>query len=127
MEKIEDVPFLMILQHLGHLMKYQAVSRLEEFELKPSQAGILFILSHERVLSQRELAERIGVKPPSMTVALQKMEKMGYVIRENDKDDMRIIRIALTEKGEHCVEMVKGLIWQAEMSCFVDFPRKRDF
>lgn len=114
MRRMEEVPTLMLLHCLGHLVSYQAVSRLEEFDLKPSQAGILFILNGEGVLSQRELAERIGVKPPSMTVALRKLEKLGYVTRENDKEDLRIIRIALTEKGKNCVKMTKEIISQTE-------------
>lgn len=123
-ERIEDMPFLMLLNHLAHLTKCQAVSQLEEFNLKPNQAGILFVLNCGGMLSQREIAEKIGVKPPSMTVAIQKLERLGYVTREDDKEDQRITRIALTEKGKNCVKTVKELIVQTEEELLRGFSQE---
>lgn len=122
--KLEEMPFLMLLGHLAHLTKYQTVSRLEELGLKPNQAGILFMLECGGVLSQRELAERTGVKPPSMTVAIQKLERLGYVSRTCDKDDQRIIRIALTEKGKSCVKEVKKIASQTEEELLSGFSQE---
>lgn len=122
--KVEDTPFQMLLHHLDHMIICQAVCQLEDFEISPSQARVLFILDREGVLSQRELAERIGVKPPSMTVALRKMERLEYVTRENDKNDMRIIRITLTEKGKNCVDEVKGIFVRAEENLLRGFSQE---
>ena len=110
----EDAPLHMILQHLMHLSKYQAMHLLERFDLKPSQAGILFTLDCYGMLSQRELAQKTGVTPPSMTVALRKMEELGYVMKEPDVNDQRIIRILLTDKGKDCIEMIKAVIKHME-------------
>lgn len=110
----KDAPLHMILQHLMHISKYQAVRHLEEFDLKPGQAGILFTLSCNGTLSQRELAQKIGVTPPSMTVALRKMEELGYVRKEPDANDQRVIRILLTQKGENCVGKIKAVIGRME-------------
>ena len=98
-----NAPVQMILQQLLHLTKYQAIHLLEHFDLNPGQAGILFTLSHRGNLTQRELAARIGITPPSMTVALRKMEEKGYVIKQPDELDQRKIRIHLTEKGTGCI------------------------
>lgn len=122
--KIEEMPFFMLLGHLFHLTKYRAVSRFGKFDLKPNQAGILFVLDCEGGLSQRELAERIGVKPPSMTVAIQKLERLGYVSRTCDKEDQRIIRIALTEKGKNCVKEVKTIAFQTEEELLQGFSQE---
>ncbi|KMZ53667.1 MarR family winged helix-turn-helix transcriptional regulator [Dorea sp. D27] len=110
----DDVPVFVILHRLIHMSKYQAYKRLDDFDLKPSQAGILFVLSCNGKLSQRELAERIGITPPSMTVALRKMETRGYIEKEPDEKDQRIIRILLTEKGESCVEDIRTVMDEME-------------
>lgn len=108
-ENIESAPLLIIMQHLVHLSKFQMMHLQERFNLKPSQAGVLFTLHCNGKLSQRELAEKTGVTPPSMTVTLRKMEDMGYITKEPDINDQRIIRIMLTEKGAGCVGNIKAV------------------
>lgn len=111
---MDNEPIYMILHQLVHLSKYQTFKRLEEFDLKPGQAGILFVLSCEGELSQRALAKKIGITPPSMTVALRKMEDMGYVGRKQDENDQRVTRIFLTEKGKNCITDMKDVLENME-------------
>lgn len=121
---MEEAPVHMILHQLVHLSKYQALKRMEEFGLKPSQAGILFALSCNGKLSQRELAEKIGITPPSMTVALRKVEDMGYIMKEPDEKDQRIIRIILTEKGRNCIGKIKEIIEEMEIVLYENISRE---
>lgn len=110
MDHIEDTSIFWLLHQIVHLSKYQAMKRMEAFELKPGQAGILFILNCNGGLSQRELAQKLGITPPSMTVALRKMEKLGYITKEPDPLDQRIIRIQIAEKGKECIQNLKGVM-----------------
>lgn len=121
---MEDSSVYMILHQLVHLSKYQALKRMDEFDLKPSQAGVLFILSCNGKLSQRELAEKIGITPPSMTVALRKMEDMGYIAKEPDEKDQRIIRVMLTEKGSSFVGKIKEVIEKMEILLYENISRE---
>ena len=114
MKNVEDASVFIVLHQLLHLSKYQAMKRMETLGLKPSQAGILFILNCEGELSQRSLADKIGIKPPSMTVALRKLEERGYIRREQDEKDQRIVRIRLSEKGRECIESLKGIMSDME-------------
>ena len=79
-KEMESSMFFSIFQ-LMQFMKYQGMKRMEELDIKPSQAGILFSLKCWGEQSQRQLAQRVGITPPSMTVALRKMEEKGYVKR----------------------------------------------
>lgn len=56
MQDTKDVSVFILLFQIQHLSRYHAMKRLEELELKPGQAGILFTLNVEGVLSQRQLA-----------------------------------------------------------------------
>lgn len=114
MKNMEDASVFIVLHQLLHLSKYQAMKRMEILGLKPSQAGILFILNCEGELSQRSLADKIGIKPPSMTVALRKLEERGYIRKEQDEKDQRIVLIRLSEKGRECIESLKGIMSDME-------------
>ncbi|MEA4884406.1 MAG: MarR family transcriptional regulator [Clostridia bacterium] len=72
---------------------------LSEKEVYPGQVGCLWIISSNDGIAQRDLARRLHVARPTVTVMLQKMEKAGIITRRNDDDDQRLTRIYLTEAG----------------------------
>ncbi|MFR1053521.1 MAG: hypothetical protein ACLSFB_03215 [[Clostridium] scindens] len=47
MQDTKDVSVFILLFQIQHLSRYHAMKRLEELELKPGQAGILFTLNVE--------------------------------------------------------------------------------
>ena len=104
----------MLIQQVAHLAKYQTLKEMESCGLKPNQAGILVVLRSEGGLSQKELAKRMGVTPPSMTAALKKMEKQGYVLREQDEKDQRITRIRISDQGIECLNGLQHMMRNLE-------------
>lgn len=44
--------------------------------------------------------------PPSITSAIQKMEKLDYICREVDRNDQRVMRLSITEKGKSYVNHI---------------------
>lgn len=122
----EHMPLQMVMHRLLHLSKYQGMRLMQRFDLKPNQAGILFTLHCSGRLTQKELAERVGITPPSMTVALRKLTERGYVTREPDANDQRMMRIRLTSQGEACVEDIKAVMNQMEELMFLGMtPEER--
>ena len=110
-----------MMHQLMHLSRYHAVLRMEDMELNPSQAGILFILNSHGRLSQRQLAQKIGITPPSMTVTLRKLEELGFIHKEPDEKDQRIIRIRLSEAGKECIEKLKSIMDEMEEILYQGF------
>ena len=104
---LSNVPDLGLLGIVLHRIMKQAKGKYEEFDLNRSQASILFTLHQHSSMSQKELAERLNMTPPSITSAIRKMEQEGYIRRRQDETDQRVMRLALTEKGESCIENVK--------------------
>jgi DNA-binding MarR family transcriptional regulator len=47
-----------------------------------------------------ETAARLGVTTGTLTVAVDRLVRKGYVIRERDQADRRIVRVMLTRKGK---------------------------
>ena len=65
---------------------------------------VLGLLAHKDGLSQREIAEKLHIKPPTVNVTVQRLEKAGFLYREADEKDQRISRIYMTEKGKQAKE-----------------------
>ena len=114
----EDLPMHMLLLQIVHLHKQYVIRLMKPTGLQMSQAGILVVLKMNGALSQREIADKIHVTPPSVTAALQKLEKLEYIERHPDEKDQRILRIQLTKKGIALVAEMKGLLEQTEEMLF---------
>lgn len=116
-----NMPLQMLMMRSAHLLKYQTISLLERFDMNMGQAAILFILSRYGNLTQRQLSGRAGITPPSMTVALRKMEEKGLVKKESDPNDQRKTRIHLTDTGRSRIEDLKQLFRKTEEIMLQDF------
>lgn len=116
-----NMPLQMLMMRSAHLLKYQTISLLERFDMNMGQAAILFILSRYGNLTQRQLSGRAGITPPSMTVALRKMEEKGLVKKEPDPNDQRKTRIHLTDTGRSRIEDLKQLFRKTEEIMLQDF------
>ena len=97
---VNEMPVFGVMGLVMHKMMNRAKEMYQEFDLNKSQAGILFALHRNASMSQKELAARLNVTPPSITSSIQKMERDGYLTRHTDQDDQRVMRLTLTEKGE---------------------------
>lgn len=69
------------------------------------QGRILELLAHFDQISQRALVQESRLRPASLGELLQKIEKSGYIVREQDQADRRNRIIALTERGKAAVAL----------------------
>ena len=104
-----DTPLMGIMGIVLHKMLNTAKGMYQEFDLNKSQAGILFTLHRSDSMSQKELAARLNVTPPSITSSIQKMERDGYLTRHPDPADQRVMRLTLAERGKACIQSVKNV------------------
>jgi DNA-binding MarR family transcriptional regulator len=71
-------------------------------------ATLLFKLSaHHGSLRVTDLAEILGVDPPTVTRKVQQLERDGMVVRQTDPDDRRASRIGLTPAGRRTIAQVR--------------------
>jgi DNA-binding MarR family transcriptional regulator len=61
-------------------------------------------------LRPTELAECMGVEPPTITKMLQRMENGGWLVRRDDPEDGRATRIYATEQGKNLIQPIKA-VW----------------
>ena len=107
-----------VLAQVTHLSSCHAKEMFGKYDLKPGQAGILFVLNQEGELSQRELAKKMNLTPPTITSVIQKMEKLEYIRRKPDEKDQRILRHCVTEKGKAFIDDICRVGKQIEEMVF---------
>lgn len=87
--------------NVSHKFLQKNFERAAKLEVHPGQIPVFRFLSEHEGASQRELAGLLKIKPPTVNVSIQRMEKSGFVYRKPDEKDQRITRIYLTEKGKN--------------------------
>lgn len=88
--------------------------RFAPLGVHPGQDRLLAELWKRDGVSQSELIKRLGVQPPTVTGALQRLERAGIVRREPDPENRRISRVYLTEKGRELEGPVQEALADAE-------------
>lgn len=87
---------------------------LNKHGLYKGQPYILTCLINEPRMTQNELAKKLDVTKSTMGTSLRRMEKNGFIVREQDEEDCRCNRISITEKGikalEDCNKDVSNII-----------------
>lgn len=69
-------------------------------DLVPAHGDLFTHLFGGGSLTVTELAERTGRTKSTVSVLAGKLEKAGYLLREPDPEDARLLRLRLTPKGE---------------------------
>ncbi|MFP3202781.1 MAG: winged helix DNA-binding protein [Sulfolobus sp.] len=54
------------------------------------------------------MAKLVDVNKSTMVEALDKLDRLGYVSRERDAEDRRVVRVKITESGEKILEQVRA-------------------
>lgn len=68
--------------------------------LAPSHGDILVCLYKNNKMTMKDIANCIHRTKPTVTVLIDKLEKLGYLKREASNEDSRCTYIVLTQKGE---------------------------
>lgn len=103
--------------HRTHMM-------LDKIGVYPGQPPMLYFLEKEDGQSQKDLADKLNVKPATITVMLNRMEKSGLVLRKQDDEDQRISRVYITEKGKEVYKQVEETMSSIESECFYNFTEE---
>ncbi|MBB6733263.1 MarR family winged helix-turn-helix transcriptional regulator [Cohnella zeiphila] len=86
-----------IYQETGQLYN----QKLAKYGLSTSQVGVLAILWNSGDgLTQKELHEKLRIRPASLTNVLDLLVAGGWVVRRQDAQDARVKRIYLTDSGK---------------------------
>lgn len=72
------------------------------------QGRVLKLLRIKPEISQREMAEILGIRPQSLGETLNRLEAAGYIERRTREDDRRSLIVCLTEAGAEAARDERG-------------------
>ncbi len=87
-----DGKLFVLIGELGHASRFL-------LDGKAGQSRALSLLREGETMTQRELTERLGIRPGSASELIGKLEKAGLITRTPSELDRRTADIALTEAG----------------------------
>lgn len=67
--------------------------------LVTSHGDIIYALFNESRLTMAEIAEKIDRDKSTVTALVDKLVRIGYVTKERDTEDTRVVYVNLTQKG----------------------------
>lgn len=103
----------LLLPHIARaerLVSSELGARLGRFGLSLAQFRLVgALLGEDAGLTQTELAERLGVSLPTISIALAKLEEAGAIARVADPADARAKRVRATPGGTQLRSIVREL------------------
>ena len=71
-----------------------------------AQIGLLFAVHQQDRLSVGEIARELHTRPATVTGLVDRLDRAGYLSREVDDVDRRVVRVSLTEPGRRVLEEI---------------------
>ena len=93
-----------LMMEISRMYMEKCFVKLKNLGIHPRQIPILAVLYKKDGCSQKELVKELGVKPPTVTVSIQRLEKSGFLIRRQDEKDQRVSRIYLSDEGRAIIK-----------------------
>jgi DNA-binding MarR family transcriptional regulator len=94
-----------------HKMSRMYNQRANGYGISMSVGFILLHIDKEGTPST-QLGPRMGMEPTSLSRTLKTMEEKGFIRREEDKTDKRVVRIFLTEQGLKARYIARDVIFE---------------
>ena len=121
MEKLDRDSLYFIFLELIRVHYQSTHVLLDKIGVYPGQPPLLFILNKNDGLSQKEIADKLVIKPSTITVMLKRMESGNLIYRRQDSEDQRISRVHLTEEGRKICEKAFETTKCLQDICFKNF------
>ncbi len=79
--------------------KWRSASPVRRGAITREQYWVLRLLSERGQMKIKDLAAAIGCTPGSASVAVKRLERVGLVRREREREDERVVTVTLAKKG----------------------------
>jgi DNA-binding MarR family transcriptional regulator len=97
---------------------------LSKLGLYGGQEGVMLALEDEDGLTAGAIAARLGVKPPTITRTITRMEAQGFLTRKGG-DDGRLTTVWLTPAGRDAIGTIHEASTEVHEAAFHDLDEKQ--
>jgi DNA-binding MarR family transcriptional regulator len=116
-----------ILQHVqivARLGRTALAVKLLEKKLYAGQDQLMLALAAEDGQTPGALAAEIGVRPPTVTKTISRLQAQGFVEKRNSETDARQANIYLTEAGRELIVGIEKSIRKTEKHALTGLDKK---
>jgi DNA-binding MarR family transcriptional regulator len=123
-EHEEDTPVSDALSAAARMMRTRTAALLAAEGLFAGQDVLLLTLGSEKSLEVGEMADRLGVRPPTVSKTLTRLTEAGLVSRSSVSGDKRRVAARVTAKGRAKLDRVAGIRSRVERELLAGFDPK---
>ena len=117
--KYEDVKKLIEnFQDLHKNIHYLLNEKNKKCDISASQIRLLMIVKKHQNINQNALAKKLNVTKATLSVRLQRLEKMGYLTKKQDTHDKRNYILNITDVGENFINEGIGILQEKILNLF---------
>jgi len=114
MSKDNKAVVLYRLQSVARLSRTVLATRLLEQGLYAGQDAVMLQLAAEDGLTPGVLAQRLGVRPPTITKTIARLQSQGFVAKRASETDQRQSHVYLTQTGLETIKAIEKSIRKTE-------------
>lgn len=112
------------LQSAARQSRTALASRLLQHGLYAGQDQIMLALSEDDGQTPGSLASRLGVRPPTITKTINRLQGQGFLERKSSDEDSRQAHVFLTETGREAIRSIEKSLRKTEKQAFRGLDKK---
>jgi DNA-binding MarR family transcriptional regulator len=123
MAKVKRKAVMNSLQLAARLSRTALAARLAAHGFYAGQEQIMLALDREDGQSPGQLAILLGVRPPTVTKTIGRLQAQGHVEKRGSELDARQAHIFLTESGRDAIRAIEKAVRQVDRLAFAGFDK----
>lgn len=112
------------LQSAARLSRTALAARLLDHGFYAGQDQIMLSLSHEDGQTPGQLASRLGVRPPTITKTINRLQVQGFLDKRASETDARQAHIFLTDSGRKAIRDIEKSVRKTEKQAMKGLDKK---
>lgn len=113
------------LQTAARLSRTALAERLLDQGLYAGQDKIMLALDKENGLTPGQLAERLGVRPPTITKTINRLAAQGFLEKRGSQTDARRAHVYLTESGAEVIRAIERSVRKTEKQALKSLDKEQ--
>lgn len=98
-----------LLSQVGAWAGHRFGQRLADIGMTPSEAGLIWIISHSPAHNQQQLSTMMGVAPSRMVALIDGLADQELVERARSSQDRRVSIVQLTQQGHQALTQLRRI------------------
>lgn len=124
MAKVRRKEVMNSLQAAARLSRTALAARLLAHGLYAGQDQIMLLLDEEDGQTPGQLAARLGVRPPTVTKTIGRLQAQGYLEKRGSAIDARQANVSLTERGRDAIRAIEKAVRKTDRLAFKGLDKK---